>query len=84
MKNLDIKSLLLGVLACIITIALTSNKAVENNDNIEFVSSPAGLAIYNKETRNLYMYKMWNGNLKSSPGEVFKVSEDGASLAEVK
>lgn len=84
MKTIDIKSLFLGVLASLLIVTLTSSKS-EEGDNIEFATASAGVGIYNKNTRTLYVYKLTFGGagLQEKPVNTYKVSEDGSHLKSV-
>lgn len=83
MKTIDIKSLMIGALAAILIIALTSSAPNEESP-IQFVGSSAGLGIWNKQTQILYLYKMLpGGNMKREPSEIFKIEEGGARLKDI-
>ena len=82
MKTIDMKSLLLGVLATSLVLTLTSGKISENEDNIDFVASPSGVGIFNKGTRTLYMYRIGYGaaSINQKPDHIYAVAEDGSGL----
>ena len=83
MKTLNIKSLILGAIVATSIIILTGSKS-DNPDNIKFVAMPAGFGIYNQETKTLHYYTFMLGTLRKTPTASFKVSDDGASLTEIK
>jgi hypothetical protein len=82
MKTIDTKSLLLGVLATSLVLFLTSGKVLDNNDNIDFVASPNGVGIFNKETKTIYLYKVnaMSVSLKETPDNIYIVAADGSFL----
>ncbi|GAB5539929.1 MAG: hypothetical protein Salg2KO_20320 [Salibacteraceae bacterium] len=79
MTTIDMKSLLIGAGLMAGTFALLSGTP-DNGSEIEFVPSATGTAIYNKQTRTLYVYKMWNLKLNTAPTQTLIVSEDGSSM----
>jgi hypothetical protein len=81
MKTIDTKSLLLGVFTTSLILLLTSSKAPEN-ENLQFVGTPNGIAIFNNGTKTIYQYKGtgMTGILDPKPYGVFKVTADGSSL----
>ncbi len=83
MRKFDSKSLILGAMVTLSIIALTSATS-DDTAKFEFVASPVGIAIYNGQTNTLYSYKMWAAKINTTPFQVFKVAEDGSSLAEIK
>lgn len=84
MKSIDLKSLLIGVLATALVVTLMSNHVPEIEKKTELISSPAGLYIYNKETNMLHVYSMFMNKLNTRPIAVYTIAEDGSSLSEIK
>lgn len=84
MKTIAPKSFLLGAFGVLILIFLLSSREPESNSNIEFVGSPYGIGIYNKDTKMLYMYINAIPGLRAKPAQVLKVADDGSSLTEIK
>jgi hypothetical protein len=84
MKTIDTRSLFLGAVATLLIMALSGSRPADDADPITFIASPAGAGIYNKQTKTLYMYSMMMGNLKTRPNAIYKVSEDGSGLTEIK
>jgi hypothetical protein len=82
MKTIDTKSLLLGVLATALVFTFISSKSLEGNNDIAFLTLPAGFGAYNKTTKIIYVYKAatMSVGIKETPPDVYKLAEDGSSL----
>ena len=86
MKTINLKSLLLGVVAAFLIIIMLSARAPEPTSNFEFVATHSGVGIYNKDTKTLYMYVGVGmaGALSTKPPIMYKVADDGASITAIK
>lgn len=83
MKTIDIKSLLLGVLATALMFTLTSSKNAEDN-TLSFAGYQYGFGLFNKTTNTFYIYKQsLPGSMPEKPSYVYKVSDNGSSLTKV-
>lgn len=84
MKNIHLKSLLLGVSATLLVFTLSSSKSENPENDLQLFGTPEGISIYNKSSKTIFYYKIGGfgmvTHVKSEPYAVYKVSEDGSGL----
>ncbi len=80
MKTIDTKSLLLGVLATVLVLTLTSGRTKDEENNLVITSRDRGLVVFNKQTMTIYEFYSTFGGISKTPGNVYKISPDGSSL----
>lgn len=83
MKNIDFKSLLLGVFITTTGVLFLNSKPADD-DALEVTGTPGGVAVFNKQTNTLYLYPMMVGKLKDTPSQVLQVSIDGSEMKKIK
>lgn len=77
--SLNFRYLGLGAITALSIVALLS-ATPDSSDNIEFVPTATGMAIYNQISNTLYVYQMWNGKIASTPKQTLHVAADGSEL----
>jgi|GEM_PF-3101215 len=80
MGTIDMKSLAIGLLISISGFALMSNSPQQETPTLTLSGHPAGIFIYNSNTRQLFKYDMMIGTLSTSPKTTYIVSKDGSYL----
>src|SRR4051812_31195427 len=85
-KNIDVKSLTIGVLSTLLCLVLIASRTPEPEGSLDLGYTGAGFGIFNKRTNMVYLY---NGGtyspmeIKPRPYVVYQISENGSGIAEV-
>jgi hypothetical protein len=86
MKNVDVKSLVIGVLSTLLVLSLLSSRLPEPDSALDVGYTGAGFGIFNRRTNTIYLYKGGTYSpmeIKPKPYAVYQISENGSGLAEV-